>query len=67
MIVQFILDLDSRGFPPRRDFIEEMANSLLVDRNVSPVVTVAQAVRTQGKRSGHNHYVSNYGGAYSCL
>jgi hypothetical protein len=31
------------------------------------VVTVAQAVKPQGKRSGHNHYVSNYGGAYSCL
>jgi hypothetical protein len=33
IIVQFILDLDSRGFPPRHSFIEEMANSLLADRN----------------------------------
>jgi len=37
IIVQFILDLDSRGFPPRRDFVEKMANSLLADRDASPV------------------------------
>jgi hypothetical protein len=37
IIVRFILDLDSRGFPPRRDFVEKMANSLLTDRNASPV------------------------------
>jgi hypothetical protein len=29
IIVQFILDLDSRGFPSRLRFVEEMANSLL--------------------------------------
>ncbi|OBS14953.1 hypothetical protein FPOA_13087 [Fusarium poae] len=28
IIVEFILDLDSRGFPPRLRFVEEMANSL---------------------------------------
>ncbi|KAM5515600.1 transposase [Fusarium oxysporum f. sp. phaseoli] len=44
IIVQFILDLDSRGFPPRRDFVEKLANSLLADRDVSPV----------GKRWVHN-------------
>ncbi|KAJ0132721.1 Uncharacterized protein HZ326_24208, partial [Fusarium oxysporum f. sp. albedinis] len=37
IIVQFILDLDSRGFPPRQDFVEGMANSLLADRDASPV------------------------------
>ncbi|KAJ0133761.1 Uncharacterized protein HZ326_23193 [Fusarium oxysporum f. sp. albedinis] len=37
IIVQFVLDLDSRGFPPRRDFVEKMANSLLADRDASPV------------------------------
>jgi hypothetical protein len=39
VIVQFILDLDSRGFPSRLRFIEEMANSLLADRNAPPVST----------------------------
>jgi hypothetical protein len=39
IIVQFVLDLDLRGFPPRRDFVEKMANSLLADRNASPVGT----------------------------
>jgi hypothetical protein len=37
IIVQFIIDLDSRGFPSRRRFVEEMANSLLADRNALPV------------------------------
>src|SRR6478735_6265262 len=37
IIVQFILDLDSRGFPPRLCGVEEMANRLLADRNASPV------------------------------
>ncbi|KAJ0125595.1 Uncharacterized protein HZ326_31302 [Fusarium oxysporum f. sp. albedinis] len=37
IIVQFILDLDSRGFPPRLRGVEEMANRLLADRNASPV------------------------------
>src|SRR6478752_4268599 len=44
IIVQFLLDLDSRGFPARLYFVEEMANSLLADRNASPV----------GKRWAHN-------------
>jgi hypothetical protein len=43
-IVQFILDLDSRGFPSRQRFVEEIANSLLADRNAPPV----------GKRWAHN-------------
>ncbi|KAM5526543.1 transposase [Fusarium oxysporum f. sp. phaseoli] len=37
IIVQFILDLDSRGFPPRLCGVEEMANRLLADRKASPV------------------------------
>ena len=44
IIIQFILDLDSRGFPSRLRFVEEMANSLLIDRDASPV----------GKRWAHN-------------
>src|SRR6478736_9809228 len=44
IIVQFLLDLDSRGFPTRLRFVEEMANSLLADRDASPV----------GKRWAHN-------------
>ncbi|RKK10678.1 hypothetical protein BFJ66_g14706 [Fusarium oxysporum f. sp. cepae] len=44
IIVKFILDLDSRGFPPRLRFVEEMANSQLADRDASPV----------GKRWAHN-------------
>ncbi|PHH54914.1 hypothetical protein CFIMG_007618RA00001 [Ceratocystis fimbriata CBS 114723] len=36
-IVKFIIDLDSRGFPPRLRGVEEMANKLLADRNASPV------------------------------
>ncbi|KAF5724357.1 hypothetical protein FMUND_922 [Fusarium mundagurra] len=44
IIIQFLLDLDSRGFPARLHFVEEMANSLLADRNASPV----------GKRWAHN-------------
>ncbi|KAF5698512.1 hypothetical protein FMUND_15076 [Fusarium mundagurra] len=44
IIVQFILDLDSRGFPSRLRFVEEMANSLLADCHASPV----------GKRWAHN-------------
>jgi hypothetical protein len=39
IIVQFILDLDSRGFPSRLRFIEDMANSLLADRDAPPVST----------------------------
>ncbi|KAI7759588.1 hypothetical protein LZL87_014382 [Fusarium oxysporum] len=37
IIIQFILDLDSRGFPSRLRFVEELANSLLADRNALPV------------------------------
>ncbi|KAJ0129330.1 Uncharacterized protein HZ326_27568 [Fusarium oxysporum f. sp. albedinis] len=37
IIVQFILDLDSREFPPRLRGVEEMANRLLADRNAPPV------------------------------
>ncbi|KAJ0125886.1 Cytochrome P450 monooxygenase yanC [Fusarium oxysporum f. sp. albedinis] len=37
VIVQYILDLDSRGFPPRHHDVEQMANRLLADRNTSPV------------------------------
>jgi hypothetical protein len=37
IIVQFILDLDPRGFPPRPRDVEEMANRLLADRDASPV------------------------------
>ncbi|RYC79608.1 hypothetical protein BFJ63_vAg17509 [Fusarium oxysporum f. sp. narcissi] len=37
VIVQYILDLDSRGFPSRHRDIEEMANRLLADRDASPV------------------------------
>src|SRR6478736_9461848 len=44
IIVQFILDLDSQGFPSRLRFVEEMANSLLADRDVLPV----------GKHWAHN-------------
>ncbi|RYC77820.1 hypothetical protein BFJ63_vAg19305 [Fusarium oxysporum f. sp. narcissi] len=36
-IIQFIIDLDSRGFPPRLRGVEEMANRLLADRDASPV------------------------------
>jgi hypothetical protein len=38
-IVQFILDLDSQGFPSRLRFMEEIANSLLTDRNAPPIST----------------------------
>jgi hypothetical protein len=44
VIVQYILDLDSRGFPTRYRDVEEMANRLLADRDASPV----------GKRWAHN-------------
>ncbi|RFN47269.1 hypothetical protein FIE12Z_8482 [Fusarium flagelliforme] len=37
IIVQYILDLDSRGFPPRLRGVEEMANRLLADRDASPI------------------------------
>jgi hypothetical protein len=36
-IVQYVLDLDSRSFPPRLRDVEDMANKLLADRDASPV------------------------------
>jgi hypothetical protein len=36
-LVEYILDLDSRGFSPRISGVEEMANLLRSDRNASPV------------------------------
>ena len=37
VIVRYILDLDSRAFPPRRSGVEDMANRILVDRNARRV------------------------------
>src|ERR1700716_2858771 len=37
VIVQHILDLDSRAFPPRVSSVEDMANRLLRDRSLPPV------------------------------
>ena len=39
MIVQYILDLDSKGFPPRLCSVEDMANHLLAERNTGRVGT----------------------------
>jgi hypothetical protein len=36
-IVRYILDLDSRGFPPRPQSVQEMANLLLAERDESPI------------------------------
>jgi hypothetical protein len=36
-IIQYILDLDSPGFPPRIISVEEMANRLRADRDLDPV------------------------------
>src|SRR5688572_4255655 len=36
-IVQYVLDLDARAFPPRLRDVEDMANKLLADRDASPV------------------------------
>jgi hypothetical protein len=36
-IVRYILDLDSRGFPPRPQAVQEMADLLLAERDASPV------------------------------
>ena len=36
-LVRYILDLDSRGFPPRFDGVEDMANLLLATRRAKPV------------------------------
>jgi hypothetical protein len=37
MIVQYILELDARVFPPRLCGVEDMANYLLRERNTPPV------------------------------
>ncbi|KAI1517386.1 transposase [Pyrenophora tritici-repentis] len=37
VIVQHILDLDARGFPPRLAAVQDMANSLLAERHRDPV------------------------------
>ena len=36
-IVQYILDLDSHGFPPQPQAVQEMADLLLAQCNMSPV------------------------------
>ena len=36
-ILQHILDLDSRGFPPTKDALRDMANKLLKERGSNPV------------------------------
>lgn len=36
-IVRYVLDLDSRGFPPRISGVEDMANLLLATRGAKPV------------------------------
>ena len=37
VIVQYILELDSRGFPPRIDNVQDIANLLLATRGAQPV------------------------------
>ena len=37
VIVQHILKLDERGYPPRLTDVEDMANSLLAERQLPPV------------------------------
>jgi hypothetical protein len=37
VIVEHILNLDSRGFPPSLDAVRHMANKLLAKRGVKPV------------------------------
>jgi hypothetical protein len=37
VIVQYILDLDARGFPPRLAAVRDMADSLLAERHCNPV------------------------------
>jgi hypothetical protein len=39
VIVQYILELDSKGFPPRLSSVEDMANRLLAERNAGRVGT----------------------------
>jgi hypothetical protein len=38
-IVQYILDLDAKGFPPRLSGVEDMANRLLAERDAGRVGT----------------------------
>lgn len=37
VIIQYILDLDSKGFPPRLSGVEDMANRLLAERDAGRV------------------------------
>ena len=37
VVIQYILNLNLRGFPPQLGGVEEMANRLLADRDMSPV------------------------------
>jgi hypothetical protein len=39
ILIHFILDLDSRGFPPRLRGVKDMADQLLADRDAPPVGT----------------------------
>jgi hypothetical protein len=56
VILQYILDLDSRSFPPRLSGVEDMANRLLVERNASRV----------GKRWASN-FVARYPELKTCF
>ena len=38
-LIQYILDLDSRGFPPRPQSVQEMADLLLAERD-APLVGI---------------------------
>jgi hypothetical protein len=37
VIIQHILDLDARGFPPRLTAVKDIADSLLAERHYDPV------------------------------
>jgi hypothetical protein len=39
VIIQYILDLDAKGFPPRLSGVEDMANRLLAERDAERVGT----------------------------
>ena len=45
-ILQYIIDLDLRAFPPRLSMVEDMANILLATRNASDVSDI-QRVRVK--------------------
>jgi hypothetical protein len=47
-IIQYILDLDSRAFPPRLSEVEDMANLLLATRNASDASNASQSPPTVG-------------------